>query len=319
MSTASNPSYKQLTLSQLRCLCETARRGSFVAAAGAMGVSHPTVWKQVHALEREFGVKLVEPHGRGCLLTSAGQMLIELAGPSVESIATLEDRFRAKIAEASVDLTIAVTPRTLVEDLAPCVVLFHARHPKVRYRFMEMPDDEVAEAVEMRRADFGFTPSTLTFEQQRTLVAEPCYVLEVRLVTAKNHPLARRRTVRPADLRPYPFVNGPDEFSRFYARTAFDPNEHGDPASFLVQANFTASIRRFVELGFGIGLVHAIPSRPFHRGLHERSMNAHFPAMEIQVIRRRGAFTPDVGEEFIQLVRAESTREASNGRRRRRT
>ena len=71
-----NRSYKELTFQQLRSLCETARQGSFLAAAGALKLSQPTVWKQVHALEREFGAKLVEPHGRGCAMTAAGQSAI---------------------------------------------------------------------------------------------------------------------------------------------------------------------------------------------------------------------------------------------------
>jgi DNA-binding transcriptional LysR family regulator len=39
------PTYKVLTLYQLRSLCETAHSGSFAAAANALEVSHPTVWK----------------------------------------------------------------------------------------------------------------------------------------------------------------------------------------------------------------------------------------------------------------------------------
>jgi molybdate transport repressor ModE-like protein len=104
-------SYKELTLQQLRSLCETARQGSFVAAAAALGLSQPTVWKQIHALEREFGAKLVEPHGRGCTMTAAGRLLVELVGPAVESIAGARERFRAARADEGEQLAVAVTPR----------------------------------------------------------------------------------------------------------------------------------------------------------------------------------------------------------------
>jgi DNA-binding transcriptional LysR family regulator len=69
MSHPQPPTYKDLTLHQLRSFCETARRGSLTAAATALGLAHPTVWKQVHALEMAFGVALVEPHVRGCTLS----------------------------------------------------------------------------------------------------------------------------------------------------------------------------------------------------------------------------------------------------------
>ena len=52
--------YKEVRLQQLRSFCETARLGSLAAAAQALGLAEPTVWEQVHALERQFAAKLVE-------------------------------------------------------------------------------------------------------------------------------------------------------------------------------------------------------------------------------------------------------------------
>src|SRR2546428_11145744 len=86
--------YKEMTLQQLRSFCETARLGSFSAAAAALGLSHPTVWKQVHALEREFGAQLVKPFGRGCQLTEAGRVLAELAAAGRTRQGALEPPLR---------------------------------------------------------------------------------------------------------------------------------------------------------------------------------------------------------------------------------
>ena len=47
----------------------------------------------MHALEREFGEKLIESHGRGCRLTDAGEVLAELAGPLVAGIDSLKASF----------------------------------------------------------------------------------------------------------------------------------------------------------------------------------------------------------------------------------
>src|SRR5438552_8710098 len=160
--TRRNRSYKELTLQQVRSLCETADQGSFIAAARALGLSQPTVWKQVHALEREFVVKLVEPHGRGCTMTAAGRRLVEMIGPAVESIASVRARFQAALADEGEALTLVVTPRMLLDDLAPCVTQYHVWSPKTRFTFWELTDELVAPAVLARRADFGFTPTPLT-------------------------------------------------------------------------------------------------------------------------------------------------------------
>jgi molybdate transport repressor ModE-like protein len=298
----SSRGYKAVTLQAFRCLSETARLGSLMAAAASLNLSHPTVWKQVHALERVLGVQLVETHARGCYLTAAGQLLIEMVGPAMESIATLQERFPAALREAGVHFTIAVGQRTLLEDLTPCVLKFRAKFPKTRFTFLQLADRLVAEAVETRRADFGFSPSPLTTEQQQTLQAEPCYKLEVHLITPKDHPLARRRTLHPRDLRPYPIINTPDEVPSAQTLSVLNENRALAEQEPIVQTGYVVAVRQFVQLGFGIGLVPASRLAPCHADLHARSMSRHFGHLLVSSIRRRGAFLPALGDDFIRLV-----------------
>ena len=44
------------------------------------------------------------------------------------------------------------------------------------------------------------------------LLYEPCYELEIILVTPRDHPLARKRRVRVNDLADFPLVNSPSSF-----------------------------------------------------------------------------------------------------------
>src|SRR5262249_61162 len=74
-------------------------------------------------------------------------------------------------------------------------------------------------------------------------------------------------------------------------------------AGYSVRADYTASIRRLVELGCGIGLIYAVPSaRPCAR-LHERSMRRFFNDVLIHSLRRQGGFQSGPAEAFIRLVR----------------
>jgi DNA-binding transcriptional LysR family regulator len=303
MGKARNRSYKELTLQELRCFFETVRLGSFTAAAAALEVSHPTVLQQVRALETQLGAKLVEPHERGCSLTGAGRLLIELAGPSVETIDTLRARFRAGLAGDDGALTVATTPRCLLEDLSPCVAEFCARRPGVSFTFAELDDDEIAGVVESRGADFGFTPAILSDDQRLTLTAEPVYQLEVRLIAKAGHPLARRRTIHPKDLRPYPFVNGPEAFSNPSIRAVLDRHGAYLEKPYAARASFAASIRRFVALGLGIGLITSVPATPPQPDFFETSMSKHFGHIPIYLVCRRGAFVIPAGEAFIRAVR----------------
>ena len=65
-----------MTLHQLVCFCETARRGSFNAAARALHLSQPAVSEHVRRLEGELGAALVRREGRGVTLTAEGSVFL---------------------------------------------------------------------------------------------------------------------------------------------------------------------------------------------------------------------------------------------------
>lgn len=60
-----------------RAFLVTAEEGSLSAAARALGMSQPTLGRQVGALEAELGLALFERGGRGLSLTPAGMELLE--------------------------------------------------------------------------------------------------------------------------------------------------------------------------------------------------------------------------------------------------
>lgn len=62
-----------------RAFLVTAEEGSLSAAARALGMTQPTLGRQVSALEQELGVALFERAGRGLELTPSGLDLVEHA------------------------------------------------------------------------------------------------------------------------------------------------------------------------------------------------------------------------------------------------
>ena len=60
-----------------RAFLVTAEEGSLAAAARAMGMTQPTLGRQVAALEEEIGFKLFTRRGRGLELTPNGVKLLE--------------------------------------------------------------------------------------------------------------------------------------------------------------------------------------------------------------------------------------------------
>jgi DNA-binding transcriptional LysR family regulator len=300
--------YKDITFPQLRSFYETARLGSLSAAAASLGISQPTVSQQVHALERQFGDKLIEPFGRGSRLTEAGKLLADLITPAVLSVSQLKQQYRQACGALKPRLAIAAPPRVMVEDLPECVRAFTRRHPDVQLVLRECWREQIPAFVESGEVDLGFTGTHSTEDDKfwassPWLQREPWYEVDTILITPKNHPLARRRTVRPRDLMGYTLVNGLDGIADQYARSILDKLGLLQNQANGVQANLAATIYRFVEMGFGIGLAGARPGNKVTAKVHVRDMSRHLGRQTVSLVRRRHASLSESALAFAETVK----------------
>jgi DNA-binding transcriptional LysR family regulator len=310
----SRHAYKEIHLQQLRSFCETARLGSMAAAAERLDLSQPTVWEQVHALEHLLGVTLIQRHARGCRLTEAGRCVAALAAPLVQGAASFKQAVHEALGQKAVQLTIATTQRILVEDLPQSILDFERRYPRAQLRLLELRVEQVPAAVEGGEADLGLTTEEEIDRLSPWLVFEPAYALDVYLVTPKDHPLARRARVRPRDLLHYPLVNSPQSIPNAILAGTLEKLGIFQTPPRRVEAFYTAVIRRYVELGFGIGLIVGLPDHSASSALCERSMSRYFGRIPINFVWRKGDQQRDAALAFTQTIRS-----FLNRRRRRKT
>jgi len=131
------------TSARLRAFVELAETGSVRAAATRLFVTEASVSASITALARDVGVPLVEKHGRGVRLTTAGQAYARYA----RTILGLHDEALAaargeSCAETGLIRLAAAT--TAGEHLLPnLLATFRAAHPKVDIRLHVSPRDEV--------------------------------------------------------------------------------------------------------------------------------------------------------------------------------
>jgi DNA-binding transcriptional LysR family regulator len=301
--------YKDTTFQQLRSFYETARLGSLSAAAAFLGMSQPTVSQQVHALERQFGDQLVEPFGRGSRLTAAGKLLAELIGPAVQSISSLKAAYQTARGRLQPRLIVAASPRIITEDLPEGLREFTRQHPRARLTVREYRREQIPAAVEACEVDLGLTGTHSTQDSDpwaysAWLECEPWYELDTILVTPKDHPLARKRSVRPRDLVGYPLVNGPEGVPDQFAKAILDKLGVFREQASCLEATLAAAIYRYVEMGFGIGLTGHPRGRPVPTNVHVRDMSRYFGRQIVYLIRRRHAPPSAMALAFAETVKA---------------
>src|SRR5699024_1018676 len=88
-------------LHRLRLLRELKHRGTLAQVANALGYSPSAVSQQLSLLAREVGQPLLEPCGRGVVLTPAAEIVVE----HTEAILREMELARAEVAATRSELT----------------------------------------------------------------------------------------------------------------------------------------------------------------------------------------------------------------------
>ena len=143
---------------------------------------------------------------------------------------------------------------------------FERRCPHVGLVLKELGFGEVGAAMEAGEADLGFAARSID-HGSAWLSYESCYELDVTLVTPRDHPLARRRRVRVRDLKSYPLVNAPASFADPLVESKLTAMGLFKTGPRKVEASSVATIRHYVAMGFGIGLIAVSPAHPLRPAL----------------------------------------------------
>ncbi|MCB9538050.1 MAG: LysR family transcriptional regulator [Myxococcales bacterium] len=114
-----------------RAFLVTAEEGSFSAAARALGLSQPTVGRQVTALEEELDVALFERVGHGLVLTPTGLELVDHVRAMGEAATRVS--LAATGQSQSIDGNVCVTASEVIAThlLPPIVARLRAAHPGI--------------------------------------------------------------------------------------------------------------------------------------------------------------------------------------------
>lgn len=181
-------------------LRELEERGSVVAVAAATHRTPSAVSQQLRTAQRDLGVRLVEPEGRGLRLTDAGRLLAASAAGVEATLARVQADLDALRERPRGTARIAALP-SAAEFLVPPLCAALREEPIT----LELDDQDVAErtfADLARDADLvighsltGEVPAGAEPLARTTLCREP---LDVALPS--DHRLVDRRTLSPRDV-----------------------------------------------------------------------------------------------------------------------
>lgn len=187
--------------SSLRYFTAVARHSSIREAADDLHIAQSALSRQIHKLEEELGVPLLQRHARGIALTSAGEIFLRYARSSLRQVEKVRSELDALKGLRRGTITIHAI-ESLVPHLLPrAVASFRERHPGVVFEITVEGSDHVVDAVREGRTDIGLAfyppadPEIVSvFKMREPLVA----------MMSSRHPLAGKSRVSLADCMPYP-------------------------------------------------------------------------------------------------------------------
>lgn len=290
--------YKHNRLLQLRGFCHAARAGSMSKAAEKLYLSQPSVSLQVQALERELGVKLFERRGPRIELTPDGQLLFELARPLVDGIDAIADDFhtrRETVDRGRVDF--AAGGSTILYVLPRFVEAFVKAHPQIELKIHNVTGQAGLALLRDGEVDFCVGP---LLEIPEDIAFHPIVSYEPLLITALDHPLARRKRVTLADISKYPLILPPRTLSTWrIVESEFA--KHGLPHNVKLEVGGWEVIKTYVELGLGISIVMSICITGDEK-LAVIPVSKWFPNRTYGVVLRKGRAVSPPARRFIEIM-----------------
>ena len=293
-----------MEIQQLRGFWAIARFGNFTTAAQKTFRSQPTISLQIKTLEDELGVKLFERVGsKKVMLTKEGAIFLELIAPIMSELETVTDRFKERLGIASErEVTLVTTDSVMVHLLPAVLKKFKKQFPKCQLiiKNAESPS-EIVRLVSDSEADIGIISERAV---PPSIIYEIISRSERVLVTPKDHPLAKKKSITLKDIADYPLIL-PTRGSN--TRRAIERvfSERNLEFQVTMEVVGRQAIKTYVSLGLGISIMNdRYLNQDDRTQLFVRHLSNYFGKSEAAIITRRGRALTEPAKVLKELVMA---------------
>jgi DNA-binding transcriptional LysR family regulator len=256
----------ELTLIGMRVVYEVGTRGSFTAAARALGYTQSGVSRQVGLAEQALGVELFERLPRGVRPTSRGDVLIRHARSILERIDSAMLELEELDEPLSERLVLGAFPTALAALAPRALAKVRTDHPALTVRISEGGTEAQLRRVRAGRTaiaviavGFGLDYDLDDLEVDLLLHGTP------RLIVSAQHRFADRSWVNVAELRAEAWIVG--EADRTGPQFGTWPTLDGDLTVAHSVRDWTARLG-LVAAGLGVAVIPSVLVPALPPGVH---------------------------------------------------
>lgn len=295
-----------MDVKRLELLRELAERGTVGAVADVTGVTPSAVSQQLKVLEKEAGVPLLEPSGRGVALTAAGRALAQTATDIAVAIAKAESEWREFMEQPAGDVTLT-TFATGGEMLLPGLLTRLADEPHVNLvcNDLDLTKLEFADLTPDYDIVIADSPTTSATWHDRGLQVVPLMSEPLDVALPADHRLASKVSLSPKDVVGETWIGAPHDFpfdrvlSQVVAAT-------GEPVRIAQRLADNGIVESMVAAGHGIAILPRFTTREHGNGLVTRPLVGIRAKREISALLRPDRFERPSVRFVVQALRDEA-------------
>jgi DNA-binding transcriptional LysR family regulator len=234
-----------MELRHLRYFVAVAEELNFTRAAEKLRLAQPSLTRQIHNLEDELGVRLLDRSRNQVSLTEEGRSFLvdarRLVALSLESVKSVQRFSRGE----SEQLNIGYLFKFNFDLLPVTLASFYQTFPETSVNLFDMSPAEQLRALESRKIDLGFVGLRPSHGNKNTAgLAWECVARhKVVVVLPETHPLAKKSKIRITDLKSLFFVAMSEQTH---------PGSRDWLSSICQGAGFTPRILQDVDLESGL-------------------------------------------------------------------
>ena len=302
-------------LRRLRAFQAVAEHGSFSAAGLELGYAQSVVSHHVAALEREFGLTLINRGTRPVSVTDAGGRLLLHAEEVLGHVTAAENELRAIAGLEGGTLRVGAFLSACNSFLPSALARFEEAHPEVEVEFEQV--EEPGAMRKLRSGDLDLAVVWRIPDPSGSSAADPedgfdqLHLADdpYRVVLAPDHRLARRRAVRLSELEGERFATPPADahvhpyrqlLDRLWSEAGIEPRIH--------EVQDVTVGRAMIGAGLSVGLLSELTMPEPRVDVVLRPLRELHPLRRLYATWLRGRRVPAVEQMTAYLADAAQDR-----------
>lgn len=288
----------------IRVLCEVAARGSFSAAAEALGLTQSAVSQHVAALERQIGLPLVERGIRPAALTEAGHALVRHGTVINTRLDSAEQELDEIAGRRGSRLRFGSFPTALATFVPAAIARLRSRRPALALTVVDDHLQGLVPRLSNGELDLAVIYDHEVLHESGRSVGGRAHLFDdtfQAVLPRGHHSAAGGGAVDLADLAGEVWVGGRPG-SAWFSIVRHSCRALGfDPRVSLTSDDYRA-VQAFVAAGLGVAVIPGLAVARPPAGVEVRRIRAGAPVRQISVAFPDTAFQPPVVHDMIAIL-----------------